>query len=1083
MRIIEKKISLEPMTSRLPSVWPSYKDDVLYYFDKESLKEREWQYTSNWGMIPMNIVIAPNPSSVTSYDETIPLNERKNYASAYTLSDDCTHCYGGEFETNNGCSTSGESSYDEMCDFTLSFENLSKWYHFFNEYYNLLKKYGHCDRVYTSAEDYYNYESATKYSDQMIYGGNKQTYLDLDIEFADKGGRVEVLVFNKDTSEYSEMTPREAHDEFKDKPETDRLAMIDVYDVGFFKWVCDNVVPSFKIPKQYTYYWKRDVLFYPDVVKWLSWFSKRLGYEQYYVVGTSGEVDTWDCKQENVDCCDCEEYFSRGGKRVFDKLCEWFNGIQANILLNNDTISASSTCFIPTIITPTELQVSIDDLGKFSIFSKDYTLGEDYRTCDYGDSGNTHSGTVVTYNGKPMILESGFGFHFDDEYMEKYVSECNSCGYKGEFIGKCPKCGSDDTKSDFKSYTEHYISSGYNGCDYSGHINEFYSSAYTFYAYDENNVKYVSSKPSLEEAESDIRNQMAVKYPLTMSDFGWVLIKGDLYEVSQCEYGIYDKANKYIGGNKYIVGRDAYTNTPYTILNGKRIFAEFNEPTNEFYFPFFKKENLASDIVQSSISDKYQTFTRFGERTMMKYIEYNNHIYELSDSSTTVIIDGVEYSKVAAYTYYDNGNIIYVDGDGTKAFFYENDYIPFNYIETSEINLEEGYLTIPFDGDLTIYSVDEITGTTVSKLLGLRLYNVLTDDVGNTIEGVYVVDKEKFHQPPQGHKLEPLYQVGNTANISRFSMSESDEDKVGSVNYFVGDIITKMDFYYVDENDVIVKDTMVEISLEHSNDDLVTLNMYEWVKTDDDEYEKSPSSAFTPSSAFSCTTLSAITRTNDKKEEIISAQSESEYSGTYIVFKEDVRCDVTYNIGATLCRRKEDDEEGGMFGLCNLNQGVEYQENVSFITRNHEYYLKKAKKIENILPIMRNKVRNHSISYPITLYEMVQTPTLVTESQYDTYYEVPMAKFKTNINIFNENNKKGTYSKSKDMEYMNGMEVFPIYREEYELGSACIENIDSDIYIERGINSAFEKHLKLGEVTSLEALLQFGNGYFKIMES
>jgi hypothetical protein len=76
--------------------------------------------------------------------------------------------------------------YDEFVSFTLSFENLSKWYNFFNEYYNLLKQYSHCDRVYTSAEDYYNYESDTKYANQMIYGTDKQAYLDLDNEFAEK---------------------------------------------------------------------------------------------------------------------------------------------------------------------------------------------------------------------------------------------------------------------------------------------------------------------------------------------------------------------------------------------------------------------------------------------------------------------------------------------------------------------------------------------------------------------------------------------------------------------------------------------------------------------------------------------------------------------------------------------------------------------------------------------------------------------------------------------------------------------------------------------------------------------------------
>jgi hypothetical protein len=46
-----------------------------------------------------------------------------------------------------------------------------------------------------------------------------------------------------------------------------------------------------------------------------------------------------------------------------------------------------------------------------------------------------------------------------------------------------------------------------------------------------------------------------------------------------------------------------------------------------------------------------------------------------------------------------------------------------------------------------------------------------------------------------------------------------------------------------------------------------------------------------------------------------------------------------------------------------------------------------------------------------------------------------------------------------------------------------MEKIDSDIYIDRGINAAFEKHLKLGEVTNLESLLQYGSNFFKIMEN
>jgi hypothetical protein len=69
------------------------------------------------------------------------------------------------------------------------------------------------------------------------------------------------------------------------------------------------------------------------------------------------------------------------------------------------------------------------------------------------------------------------------------------------------------------------------------------------------------------------------------------------------------------------------------------------------------------------------------------------------------------------------------------------------------------------------------------------------------------------------------------------------------------------------------------------------------------------------------------------------------------------------------------------------------------------------------------------------------------------------------------------------MEEHNGMQVLPVFREEYRFGISSMENVDSDIYIDRGINAAFEKHLKLGEVTSLEALEQYGNRYFKIMDS
>jgi hypothetical protein len=65
----------------------------------------------------------------------------------------------------------------------------------------------------------------------------------------------------------------------------------------------------------------------------------------------------------------------------------------------------------------------------------------------------------------------------------------------------------------------------------------------------------------------------------------------------------------------------------------------------------------------------------------------------------------------------------------------------------------------------------------------------------------------------------------------------------------------------------------------------------------------------------------------------------------------------------------------------------------------------------------------------------------------------------------------------------NNMSVFPIFREECYFGFSTPQNINDNIYIDRGVNASFEKHLKLMEAHTLEALENYGNGYFKINKS
>ena len=985
--------------SRLPGVWPAYLDNKLYYFDDGSLSERQYYHTSNYGMVPLNV--------------------------SYSTEENAD----------------GSITYKIGCEKTLSWYSFSKLYYFFVEYYNLLKQYGHCNRIYTSAEDYYNYESADKYADQMIYGTNRQTYIDLDNEFADNGGIVKVKVYNKVTCEYSEWkTPDEVHDE----NDGDKTIIVDVTDGGFYKWICENVVPSFEIPMDYTDYWHSKRLYYPDVVKWLAWFKDR--NDRY--------AEATDCKNTD-NCCECDEYKNRGGYGIFTEMKTWYDKVNNGISGNTNAISGivecqgdeCDYCLSPTIIEPISIYTYLDDFGEFSIFSKEYELGIDYRTVEttngetattvHYDGGNAHSGTVVTMeDGSSQILTSGSGFSFIPCFMEKVKDD-----------------------GAWKSYTERYVEE--NEDDFKVNVK--------YFTYDINNVRYTTSAETESEAMVLLEERMAKKYPII--EINGYLIGGTLYERKEIEYAIYyDENNKYMDGKKYVVMRDNITNTPYVYINGNKVYAEFYQSDNVFYFTYFKKRDAKINKNIFDISN-YQTFERFGKTNGMYYIDYDGAVITVEElDQNGKLLNGNIVIRVIGYTANEDGTTIYVTDAGRV--ITEN-------LEELDYVIEDGIIIEKYAYPITLYPVNEITGKTVSKLIGLMSYNMLVDDIGNRIDGIFSTDgKFVSSKPIEGSIIEPLYHVGNTANISRFKLTEDElydvDGNKKNINHFVGNIITRMKFYYKDTNGEPVDETVVDVVLNGSE---IEFKNYKGEMYGD----------VTSVDSLTRTSLTAIKKSTDIKETIENDEFNDcdklyKENGDEIVrdkqyfclsFMENIFCDVTYNIGATLSR-----VENKNFILAeDMDHGVEYTETVRFVKENREYYLKKPKKLDLLAPFKRNKPESHSISYPIFVYKMVQDETVVEYSQYGTDYSVPMANFKFNILTDWKAEKK------EDMTQFNNTEVYPTFREEYRLGSSVIENIDTDIYIERGINAAYERHLKLGEVVSLENLERYGNGYFKMQDS
>lgn len=179
------------------------------------------------------------------------------------------------------------------------------------------------------------------------------------------------------------------------------------------------------------------------------------------------------------------------------------------------------------------------------------------------------------------------------------------------------------------------------------------------------------------------------------------------------------------------------------------------------------------------------------------------------------------------------------------------------------------------------------------------------------------------------------------------------------------------------------------------------------------------------------------------------------------VISNGLQCDVTYNIGATL-KMNVDENGSTTYTIDESDYGVQYTETVEFVKTKVEYYL-----------------GADNVSYPIYIYKLKQG-------------EGEKASFKARIDIFSKlvderNNVKivDSYSKSEreGMEKYNGIEFCPTFTRAFNIGVVSLPAIESEVNIDRGNSAAFEKHLKLGEVTSFEALENYSNGYFKIMEN
>lgn len=935
MRTIQTTYSLEPFISRLPSIYPSYNgSDDIVYFDEKSINDRHGEYTSNYGMIPLNV-----PIKLLN-----ELNKNKDYELNFG------------FDKKFGDKETDDKESDDK--YYLSWNTLSEWYSFFKNYYRILNDCGSCGRVYSSATDFYDYEYKSSSSRNLPLGNDRESYDEYDKLFAKRGGKL--------------------------NPTTNS-------DIGLFKLINDYIVPSFEIPHEFTSYWNTDKIYYPNVIRWISWLDIRKDYP----------TELEKCSERH-DCCDCEEYIQRGGSSLLESLKTWYKATNSKVELINklikdkiikDNINNESWHFKPHIVKEISILNTFEKSSQRSILSEVYDTNIDFRGVkSYSDNVNNNSGTTVVVEEKSMLLTANSsGNKFDEKYMEKVYD--------------------DDA---FTEYYDIYING--NGKDF--------TSDYPLYGVNSNNVKKYG------KTEKEVRDLFCDRLDIERNGtYGWFLIDNDLTEVVPIE------TISMKDGSNIPVFREEGTNTPYVTIGGSDIYATYNFKMNKYYFSFNK--DVGFDRNKLSESDYC-------------YIRYNSNItiIKSSDKKVTYTLsngDKISYGRVDGYSYDTNGDILYVVGnDVCTSFSIDNDG-NISYVKKDKASIEGDIIKIKHD-DIEIKNCDIVSGTTSSKLLELRSPNIMTDDNGNMIHAMNIIgstDRPKgiYAQPNIGEELEPLYQVGNVSSISPFKLTYENYYNDDKKLTFIGNIISKMEFYYTDG-------------------DNKKINVQVDVKKDDGTYEQKPSVYITSIEKGGLkSSLEAIKKTRDVIEI---------YKRNFPVniVSDNIHCDITYHIGATLNRIGND-----YFLADEYNSGVTYTESVEFVKNKEEYYLGSDK-----------------VSYPVYVYEMLQNDSYIAtfKAQINTYSSTTEENSGTtekNSSTTKKSKIESSYSKKDDMDSRNGLDVYPTYQEAYNIGVVSSPIIDSNVNIYRGNNAAFEKHLKLGEVTSLEALENYTNGYFTMIET
>ena len=816
-----------------------------------------------------------------------------------------------------------------------------------------------------------------------------------------------------------------------------------------YDWIRNTCFAYFKIPDKFADEWRTHELCYSDALKWQKWFQDRV------------DLYSDNCK-EAVNCCDCNEFKRLGGMEMLIFLNEWIAIMKEKFESGFEHSLNSASYSIPITLT-----TSIDDLGEMSIFSSDYKDGVDYHNrlieTDPLFYNEESGGTVVNV---PYYKDKYGNTVYDyDTYL---IKNGETKGYKQNKYYE-----NEFNRRDWYNYTDFYIRN---------HPEEFSTNGVTAYTYSIVNGNIIYNPPYDEEKKTFYENE-TVEYVKKQS----VLINGSLIDVIDGYYVIPNYNNKNIARISLKTGKIL----PVTV-DGSLKYVELND--KKYYAKKVNNNDICKGGYRVFFLEDSNCYDDGVEVLCGKYIIYNNNVFLVKGKKITLedyenkhytIVDGhFEYN---GQTFYVIGNKLMIEkvtsnGDDMNFDFVGlteedieelgwidvkvNDYLITNddivKCEGNDVKFEKekgNFVTISHKID--VYYSNIITGYTDSKLDLLRRRKINVDELGNELPGYFdldvlskvglykvydepcfceddkktvkfAVDENVFlygshyNTPYNECTLDLLYKVGEVSELKRYS---TDEGKY----YFVGNYLNSIELYYLDEKGNHINSVFVE-----GEDSRPFLALY------DKDGENYLENKMLYCDITYYLDISLYNDVENSKYSIIDDGTYVKYVDTMAVYKE---------------------------------VGNFYMGDGSYFTFNY-YWLSSMLKDINLQDFNDRKLVSMSkFEFIPKLYVPKKDLSLdVVASSMDDFNGSCLDESLLSIDA----KEIETTEEESPWEKHNGMMVAPVFRQEYNLGSSVSQNLDTNIYIDRGINAAFETHLKLMETHTLESLENYGNGYFKI---